>query len=130
MDVIVIGAGYWGQNYIRELGGNLVGVIEPDKERAEYIVGTYNVNVFPPEDFDELGFDGAVIATPPANHMFYAQKLLKQGKYVYVPSQPLTSASTLLLTFITALLTGILVAFQSRFALLGPIRAITLTPDN
>lgn len=84
MDVIVIGAGYWGQNYIRELGGNLVGVIEPNKDRAEYISKTYSVTVFSPEDLDSLTFDGAIIATPPSNHMFYAQKLLQQDKYVLV----------------------------------------------
>ena len=35
MRIIVIGAGYWGSIYIRELGHHCVGVVEPDKDHKE-----------------------------------------------------------------------------------------------
>ena len=68
MKIIVFGAGYWGKNLIRECAGNLVGVIEPDKEKAIQTANTFNVKVYPdlPED---LKFDGAIIATPPNTHV-------------------------------------------------------------
>lgn len=83
MRTIVFGAGYWGKNYLRELAGNLVAVIEPDKDRADYAAKTYNIQTYPELPVD-LNFDAAVIATPPDSHVRLAEPLLKTGKYVLV----------------------------------------------
>lgn len=92
MNVVVFGAGYWGTNYIRELAGNLVAVVEPDKLRADVAKQLYNVRVFP-ELPDDLEFDGAVIVTPPQTHIKIAKPLLERGKYVLI-EKPLAQSST------------------------------------
>lgn len=82
MRTIVIGAGYWGVNYIRELGGNLAAVVEIDKDRADYVSEHYNVKVFP--EVPDLDFDAAIIATPPHLHVDIALPLVRQHKYVLI----------------------------------------------
>lgn len=83
MKTVVFGGGYFGRNYIRELGHNLVAVIEPDPANAEYVHKTYNVPVYAelPQD---IQFDGAVIVTPPTSHVELAKGLLAQGYYVLI----------------------------------------------
>lgn len=83
MRVIVFGAGRFGKNYARELGGHLVGVVEPNPETAQKISETFNIKCYPelPEDLD---FDGAVIATPPDSHIQVAKEVLKKGKYCLI----------------------------------------------
>lgn len=90
MKAIVLGAGYWGKNYVRELAGNLVAVIEPDKERAEYVEQIYNVSVYPdiPED---LQYDAAFIVTPPDLHVKVALPILKSGRKVLIEKPLATS---------------------------------------
>jgi predicted dehydrogenase len=88
MRVVVVGAGAWGVNYIRELGGHLVGVVETDADRARAVSETFNVRVYP-ELPRRLKFDAAVIATPPDSHHKLASPLLQAGKYVLV-EKPLT----------------------------------------
>jgi predicted dehydrogenase len=85
MKTIVIGAGYWGKNYVRELAGNCVGVVEQDADRAEYISKTYNVKVYP--DLDSIGsveYDAAVVATPPQTHIELALPIARAGKYLLI----------------------------------------------
>jgi predicted dehydrogenase len=83
MKVVAWGAGYWGQNIIRELGHHCVMVIEPDKEKADAVTKRFNVRVYPQLP-DDLVFDGAVIATPPSTHYGLAKPLLQAGKYVLI----------------------------------------------
>ena len=83
MKVVLFGAGYWGVNYIKELGARLECVIEPDAKRALHIKKVYNVDVFPelPQD---VTFDGAIIATPPHTHVEIAAPLLDKGYYTLI----------------------------------------------
>ncbi len=83
MDVVVFGAGYWGRNYVRELGKHCKLVIDIDPEAKEDIEERFGVEVVPdlPSGYK---FDGAVVATPPMNHFRVAHPLLEQGKYVLI----------------------------------------------
>jgi len=83
MDVVVFGAGFWGKNYVRELGQHCKLVVDPDPEVKDDIEGRFGVDVVSelPTGFK---FDGAVVATPPLNHFRVAHPLLEQGKYVLV----------------------------------------------
>jgi len=90
MKVIVIGAGRWGGNYIRELGHHCVLVVEPDYGRAAAIAQRFGVRV-EPDLPDDIAFDGAVIATPPYTHYALAQPLLQASKYVLV-EKPFTDS--------------------------------------
>jgi len=83
MRVVTFGAGRWGQNYIRELSGYLVGVVEPDAATATEVANKFNVPVWP-ELPNGLRFDAAVICTPPQYHVPIALPLLQAGKYVLV----------------------------------------------
>lgn len=90
MRALVYGSGHWGKNWIRELSGHVVGVVEPDEKRAELARNTFNVKVYPdtPTDID---FDAAVIVTPPEFHVPLALPLLKAGKYVMIEKPAATS---------------------------------------
>lgn len=83
MKTAVFGAGYWGVNYIRELAGNLAFVVEPDKERAEYVANHYKVEVFPDLP-DNSKFDAAVVCTPPGSHIDVALPMLEKGIQVLI----------------------------------------------
>lgn len=107
MKVVVFGAGYFGLNYIRELGRHCVLVVDPDDEaraRAKARFGvkaawnTVPVSVAPdlgvkvaaagiPPGFD---FDAVVVTTPPDSHYAIASHFLSLGKYVLV-EKPLTT---------------------------------------
>lgn len=81
MKIVVIGAGYWGRNYIKELGHNLAYVVETNEERAFFVKDNYGVKVYPELNGD---FDGAIIVTPPDTHIPIALDILKQGKKVLI----------------------------------------------
>lgn len=83
MKIVVFGAGRFGVNYIRELSGNVVGVVETDKVRAEFIKNSYNVPVYS-ELPRHLDFDGIVVATPPETHIQIAKPFLEQGCYALI----------------------------------------------
>lgn len=82
MNVIVYGSGYWGQNYIKELAGNLKAVIEPDVKLAQLISNTYNVPVYSKEPPDDLEYDAAIIVTPPQYFVDLALREVEKGKYI------------------------------------------------
>lgn len=90
MRTIVIGAGYWGLNYIKELAGNLTAVVETDPQRAEFVKQAYNVPVYPALPV-HIDYDAAVIATPPDTHVQLAKPILAEGKYVLVEKPFATS---------------------------------------
>lgn len=90
MRTVVFGAGYWGKNYIRELIGNLVAVIDPDLNALERVRSTYNIDTYTKLP-DGLEFDAAVIATPPMSHVELALPLLKDGKAVLIEKPLATS---------------------------------------
>ncbi len=88
MRVIVIGAGYWGQNYIRELGHRCVQVIDPDPQARARVEKRFGIRTSP-----KLGklaleaaesFDAAIITTPPETHHHLALPILEADKYVLV----------------------------------------------
>jgi len=81
--VIVVGAGYWGKNYIKELSHNLIGVVETNEKRAKYIREVYGVNVYP-EVPENLDFDGVVVCTPPETHVEVSLPFAKEGKFVLI----------------------------------------------
>jgi len=98
MNTIVVGAGYFGTNYIKELAGNLVAVVEQDRDRATAIKRTYNIPVFPSlDDADVVDYDAAVIVTPPSSHVELALQIVKAGKLVLVEKPMATSMQEALL---------------------------------
>jgi predicted dehydrogenase len=91
--VIVVGAGNWGKNLIRnfyELSA-LAGIVEVDRDRASEIASQYpTVKIF--SDYESaLGtaVDGIVIATPAGTHYDLAITALQAGKDVFV-EKPMT----------------------------------------
>lgn len=83
MKTVVFGGGYFGRNYIKELGRNCVAVIEPNQDNAELVTRMFDVPAYP-ELPDDLTFDGAIIVTPPDSHVRLARMLLEKGYYVMV----------------------------------------------
>jgi predicted dehydrogenase len=83
MKVVVFGAGYWGKNYVRELGRRCVLVVEPDPVKARNVSEQFGVPSAPALPTD-VEFDGAVLAVPPMLNVALAEPLLLQGKYVLV----------------------------------------------
>lgn len=83
MKVVVFGAGYWGKNYIRELGRHCVLVVDSDSAAREEAMARFKIKATP-ELPHNLDFDGAIIATPPGEHYITALPLLRNNKYVLV----------------------------------------------
>ena len=90
MKTIVIGAGYFGVNYIRELAGNCVGVVEVRPERADYVRKHYQVPVWDKIP-REVEFEAVLIATPPDSHADLAYEFASQGYYVLLEKPLATS---------------------------------------
>ncbi len=90
MRTIVVGGGYFGVNYIRELGGNCVGVIETNALRAKYVKKSYNIPVWGkiPKGLD---FEAVIIATPPGTHVDLALEFASQDYYVLLEKPLATS---------------------------------------
>ncbi|NBD33335.1 MAG: Gfo/Idh/MocA family oxidoreductase [Cyanobacteria bacterium] len=91
--VIVVGAGNWGKNLIRnfyELSA-LAGIVEVDRDRASEIASQYpTVKIF--SDYESAlatAVDGIVIATPAGSHYNLALTALQAGKDVFV-EKPMT----------------------------------------
>lgn len=91
MKTIVIGAGYFGVNYVKELGGSCVGAVEPEFDRADYVATTYCIPVWPDIESVNVDYDGAIICTPPASHVPCALEVLKTGRYAMIEKPLATS---------------------------------------
>jgi predicted dehydrogenase len=83
MRVVVYGAGYWGVNYIRELGARVAYVVETDNDRAEYVRQRFGVTV-EREPEARHDHDAVVICTPPDTHVDLALPHLQAGKLVLI----------------------------------------------
>ena len=80
--VAVVGVGSLGQHHARILsdlpGVNLVGVVDPNAERAREIASKYHTRVF--ASLDEIPpIDGVVIAAPTRLHCDLASSFLERG---------------------------------------------------
>jgi len=91
--VIVVGAGNWGKNLIRnfyELSA-LAGIVELERDRALEIASHYpTVELF--KDYEAAlatSADGIIIATPAPTHYHLAMAALKGGKDVFI-EKPMT----------------------------------------
>jgi predicted dehydrogenase len=91
--VIVVGAGNWGRNLVRnfyELGA-LAGVVEMDASLREKVVATYpDVSVY--QDYQQAlatDISAFVFATPAPSHYKLAMMALEAGKDVFV-EKPMT----------------------------------------
>jgi predicted dehydrogenase len=82
MHVVVYGAGYWGVNYLRELGARVVSVVEPNEDRAEYVRQRFGVSVEP--EFGGVDHDAVIISTPPDTHVDLALPHLEAGKLALI----------------------------------------------
>lgn len=81
LKVIVIGAGYWGMNYVRELGRHCEYVVEPDDNRAAYVSDQFGVHTYSEINFDR-DFDAAILAVPPTTMIDIALELVKAEKLI------------------------------------------------
>ena len=94
----VVGAGYWGINYVRLLSqlssATLVAVCEKSEKRAQDIKLIFPevkiINEF--EDLFHVDFDAAIVCTDPSSHYQVAKKLLENKKHVLV-EKPITTKS-------------------------------------
>jgi predicted dehydrogenase len=92
MNILVIGAGYWGQKLIERfgniLGVNHVGIYDRDETRlSEYRTWEYFCvqAVGPPSAWLKGSFvDAVAIATPISSHYELAREWLEAGKHVFV----------------------------------------------
>lgn len=82
MRIVVYGAGYWGMNYIRELGAHVVQVVEPDTDRAEYVYQKFSVRVV--SEFRDTEHEAVIICTPPDTHVDLALPHLEAGKLALI----------------------------------------------
>lgn len=87
--VVVVGAGQWGRNYVRELANRsaLAAIVDPylaPEDGSRLTGGSVPVLVSVPEAVREVEFDGAVISTPAMQHAATAEYLLTAGKHVLV----------------------------------------------
>lgn len=86
--VAVVGAGDFGRNHVRVLreleGAELVGIVEPNAERARQVAQEYSTRVLP--DLGALAgvADAAVVAVPTVEHAAVGCRLLEQGIDVLV----------------------------------------------
>lgn len=90
MKVVVVGAGYFGLNYIKELSHNLIAVVETDKARAEFVEKMYNIPVYSTLP-SHISFDAVIVVTPPASHVEIAKPFLEAGYYVLIEKPLATS---------------------------------------
>lgn len=91
MKIVVFGAGHFGVNYIKELGHHVVAVVEPNKDRVEFIKNAYRVPVFPDSIPTHISYDAAIIVTPPEEHVRLAKPLLEEGNFVLIEKPLATS---------------------------------------
>lgn len=84
----VVGAGAFGRHHARKYGEDarvtLVGVFDPDDERAQMLADTHQVEAF--SDLAKMlaAVDIVTIASPPSHHAGAARAALQAGKHVLV----------------------------------------------
>lgn len=83
----VIGAGNMGRHHVRILGAmrdiDLVGVVDPDVDRAQPHADAAHARVFPsPNELPEIDF--AVVATPTQYHVEVALELIRRGIHLLI----------------------------------------------
>src|SRR5206468_11258680 len=95
---IVVGAGLmgrWHAHAIRQCGGRLAGVVDPDLSRATQLASSYS-GATPYESFDsalaELRPDLTHICTPPGSHAALIQTALAAGSHV-LAEKPLANSA-------------------------------------
>lgn len=95
MNVLVVGAGYWGPNVVRNLVDfpdvQSIGVSDLDRAKAKKLAAKYprtHVALPAPEAFSD-GYDVAIIVTPVHSHAALATAALQSGLHVLV-EKPLT----------------------------------------
>jgi predicted dehydrogenase len=89
--IAVVGAGYWGPNWVRTILGSDVAeistVCDSDPQRREFIKETFP-NVPLTDSFDSLvsdeNTDAIIIVTPPESHENLGVQALRSGKHVLV----------------------------------------------
>ena len=78
--ICVVGLGNWGINHAKTLNrlGYLGGVVDNDSTRIDHYPIFKDIPFFNSlENALEYGFDGFVVATPPATHLNLLKKSLK-----------------------------------------------------
>jgi predicted dehydrogenase len=98
--VAVIGAGYWGQNLIRNFwdseGCRLIAVCDTDSVVLSKALRRYPT-IEVTQDYSSVlrhvGVDAVVIATPASTHYDFARRALESGKHVLVEKPLATSTS-------------------------------------
>ena len=98
--VAIIGAGYWGENLIRNFweaeGARLVSVCDVDSVTLSKALRRYPT-IEVTQDFAavlrHVGVDSVVIATPASTHFEFAKQALQAGKHVLV-EKPLAFTTT------------------------------------
>ena len=96
--IAVVGLGYWGPNWIRNLSqsrrAERIVACDLDEERRDRIAAMFP-NVETSSELEEVlrdpDIEGAILATPVSTHFPIARKLLKAGKAVLVEKPLATS---------------------------------------
>lgn len=95
MKVLVVGAGYWGPNVVRNLVNfsevESIGISDLDRNKSKALAAKYprtHVALSAPEAFSD-GYDAAVIVTPVNSHASLASAALDAGLHVLI-EKPIT----------------------------------------
>ena len=98
VSVVVVGAGYWGPNLIRNFaslrGCRLVAVCDLNLTRLRPIAEQYDVHITTrlEEILGDPAIEAVAVATPAESHRQVAEACLRAGKHVYV-EKPLAANS-------------------------------------
>jgi predicted dehydrogenase len=91
LGVVVVGAGYWGPNLVRNFNASsawsVIAVCDQDLERAQKLAGTVNGASAVASIHEAMalpGVDAVAIATPARTHEAIALTALRAGKHVLV----------------------------------------------
>ena len=86
VNIVMVGAGgiarTHGSSLMRIPGANIVGVVDPNKERAETLASTVGATVYENLEDCVAGADVVYILTPPSTHRELVLKAIKAGKHV------------------------------------------------
>jgi len=95
LTIAIIGAGYWGKNLVRTLGGISSAHLKYIADNDRNILKNYsdNVNIIKTNDYhtilDDREVDAVVISSPAITHYNIAREALLSGKHVFV-EKPMT----------------------------------------